>query len=127
MKDVFEVAFGSIVGTDHLGRGNLLVGRNNQDSGLVFQAEQYSLLLVTDGCGSGVASEVGAQLGARLIASAIDRNYSLLLRAQEAVDKNLERKFWSRVKDEALAHLRVLAGGLNTRLSNAVTELFFSL
>lgn len=124
MKDVFEVAFGSIVGTDHVGRGNLLVGRNNQDAGFTSQTDQYSLLLVTDGCGSGGASEVGAQLGVRLVAAAISRNYSLLLQAQKCMDANLEKQFWTRVEDETLEYLRALASGFSSGISNTVTEYF---
>src|SRR4051794_26892607 len=71
MKGLFEVAAGSVPGRDHLGRGNLLAGRNNQDAYAWSCSEAGLVAVVCDGCGGGRHSEVGAQLGARLLVTAL--------------------------------------------------------
>ncbi len=68
MSGVFEVAAGSVAGRDHTA-----LGRNNQDAYLVEEIPEAVLAVVTDGCGSGRFSEVGARLGARLTIQALRR------------------------------------------------------
>lgn len=67
MQTHFRIAGGSIPGRDHLGRGRLLVGRNNQDASGWGFTEQALVAVVADGCGSGMHSEIGAHLGVRLL------------------------------------------------------------
>lgn len=64
----FEVAGGSVVGTAH-GR----IGRNNQDAWAVRAGPEGVVAIVADGCGSGGSSEVGARLGATLLAEGLLR------------------------------------------------------
>ena len=60
----FLASGGTVVGVDH--RRAL---RNNQD-GLAFaNGERWQIVVVTDGCSSGRASEVGARLGAAYLAA----------------------------------------------------------
>ena len=61
MQIPFELAAGSVRGREHL-----RLGRNNQDAYAILSNEQYTVVVVCDGCGSGQHSEVGAQIGARL-------------------------------------------------------------
>jgi hypothetical protein len=66
-----EIAFGSILGIEHA-----RVGRNNQDAACVRVFGDQIVAVVCDGCSSGIPghpshNEVGAQLGARIVASAI--------------------------------------------------------
>lgn len=70
MKDMFEVAAGSIVGRDHSGRGNLLFGKNNQDV-FYYSQEDISIGIVCDGCSEGSYSEFGARVGASLILNSL--------------------------------------------------------
>lgn len=65
MSRQFELAGGSIIGRDHR-----LVPRNNQDAYTIVQGEDVTVAIVADGCGSSPHSEVGAQLGAQLVADA---------------------------------------------------------
>lgn len=65
---LFELASASVCGKDHQ-----RVGRNNQDAVAVERGERHLVLVVSDGCGSSPGSEVGAQLGARLLSAALLR------------------------------------------------------
>lgn len=72
----FETACGSVIGTAHL-----RAGRNGQDGWAIERDDDGCLVLVvTDGCGSAQHSEVGAKLGARLVAREI------LARAHDNID-----------------------------------------
>ncbi len=62
MKGIFEVAGGSVRGRMHTE-----AGRNNQDALYWLQEDDFTVAVVTDGCGSAPHSEVGARLGARLL------------------------------------------------------------
>lgn len=59
---MIEIASGSVIGKSHV-----RLGRNNQDAygHLVYPDEVFAV--VCDGCGSGMSSEVGAQLGCEII------------------------------------------------------------
>ncbi|MFA6228267.1 MAG: protein phosphatase 2C domain-containing protein [Patescibacteria group bacterium] len=74
-----EVAAGSIIGRDHLGSGNVLLGRNNQDAYHVCADQQRAVAVICDGCGSQKHSEVGANEAARFIS---ERIYQLLATRQ---------------------------------------------
>ncbi len=62
LHDDFEIAGGSVTG-----RAHTLIGKSNQDACTWFRGEDCLIALVADGCGSGKRSEVGAELGARLL------------------------------------------------------------
>lgn len=68
MKNQFELAGGSVIGREHL-----RVGKNNQDAYFWNVTEAGAIAVVCDGCGSGIHSEVGAKLGARLIVETMQR------------------------------------------------------
>ena len=66
MRNVFEIAGGSIAGRDH--RHSLM---NTQDA-FCFDSDENTLVaVVCDGCGSEKHSEVGAQIGCRLVANSL--------------------------------------------------------
>lgn len=67
---------GTVVGADH--RRAL---RNNQDGMAFAQGDGWHVVVVTDGCSSGRASEVGARLGAAYLAA---RTLDVALRARIA-------------------------------------------
>ena len=62
----FELAAGSVTGRDHI-----VSGRGSQDAWCTFRGPEALVVVVCDGCGSGRHSEVGAQLGARLLTEAL--------------------------------------------------------
>lgn len=64
MKNVFEIAKGTIIGRDHR-----VAGKNNQDAFYCFASDELIVAVVCDGCGSSPHSEVGAKIGARVLAT----------------------------------------------------------
>ncbi|MBY0549179.1 MAG: protein phosphatase 2C domain-containing protein [Candidatus Obscuribacterales bacterium] len=68
----FQLSSGSVPGRRHIGNGNLLAGRNNQDSFGIYQGDRFLLTSVHDGCGSSHYSEVGALMAPRLLAAAFE-------------------------------------------------------
>ncbi len=108
MLSNIQIAAGSIPGRDHLGRGEVLLGRNNQDAFFVERTEQVIAAVVTDGCGSAPHSEVGARLGARLLAKTLVQSYR---RAPgvELSDALVSEAFVERLRTEILRKLRLFA------------------
>ncbi|MBX9669639.1 MAG: protein phosphatase 2C domain-containing protein [Candidatus Obscuribacterales bacterium] len=63
----FQFSAGTISGRAHIGSGNLLLGKNNQDGYNLELLPNCSIATVQDGSSSGRHSEVGAKIGGRLI------------------------------------------------------------
>jgi len=103
---LFDIAAGSVTGRDHL-----WAGRNNQDAYSWACLDQALLAVVCDGCGSGKHSEVGAQIGARLLVAAMTRALSHPTPA-----------FWCRVRHAVLAQLRRLAEQMGGSLAHTVQD-----
>jgi hypothetical protein len=74
--DRFELAAGSVLGRDHA-----VLARNNQDAYAVWSGDEAIVAVVCDGCGSRPGSEVGAQVGCRLVAGALRRRLGSLSEA----------------------------------------------
>ncbi len=91
----FEIAGGSVTGHAHVA-----AGRNNQDAFWWASDSDGLVAVVCDGCGSGPRSEVGAQVGSRLLVQAATK----LLRSGLEVADLLEQ-----VRQDVLASLRRLA------------------
>ncbi|HEY3322821.1 MAG TPA: protein phosphatase 2C domain-containing protein [Planctomycetota bacterium] len=75
----FQVACGTVLGREHA-----LAGRNSQDAYCCKQNENGLVAVVCDGCSSGKHNEVGAKLGARILAEALHRCLPKLDRAHSA-------------------------------------------
>jgi hypothetical protein len=99
----FEIAGGTVTG-----RAHVAAGRNNQDAFCWASDADALVAVVCDGCGSGPHSEVGAQIGARLVVQAASR----LLRTHLDVSGLLEQ-----VRQDVLASLRLLAHGMTSASS----------
>lgn len=110
----FEVAGGTVTGTDHLA-----VGKANQDA-YAFAAEGPNLVaVVCDGCGSGARSEVGAALGARLVTTQLLGE----LRRGSALDAP---GTWERTRREVLAPLAALVSAMGGAPEVVSTFLLFT-
>ena len=90
----FEIAAGSIAGKEH-GR----TGKNNQDACSIQCLDQIVIAVVCDGCGSASHSEVGAQLGARMMVTVL----SQMLETQ--ANECGEERFWRQVQEMLLQRL----------------------
>jgi hypothetical protein len=116
MTPRFEVAGGTVAGRDHV-----LLGRNNQDALCWSETPAGLVAVVADGCGSGIHSEVGAQLGARLVTEIL-RGLGPRL-ADERPEAVLDR-----ARLDLLAQLRVLANAMGGSLTQVVSDyLLFTL
>lgn len=109
MKSHFESAAGSVPGMRHIA-----AGRNNQDALRVVSTASATVAVVCDGCGSASRSEVGAWLGAELIASAIARRC-------EGV-RRLEAGVLEQVEVEVLDALRTVGARFGGEAARAVSE-----
>ncbi len=76
LQSTFQFTAGTVPGRRHVGSGNLLAGKNNQDSYGVFHSPDFTLATVHDGCSSGPHSEVGALMAPRLMATAFERAFA---------------------------------------------------
>lgn len=71
IRDLIEVASGTVTGRDHTFSGNLVLGKPNQDAIATAWTKDAFIAVLCDGCSSGEHSEVGAHLIARLMLNEI--------------------------------------------------------
>ncbi len=111
MKGLFEVASGTVIGRHHS-----TVGKNNQDSYYSYAQEGFTLGVVCDGCGSGCHSEVGAQLGVRLVGQALAQQ----LQHNQSVN-------WEELREFILQQIRCISETLaiTNSLGQILREYFF--
>lgn len=122
MKNSFQIAGGSIPGTDHTLPGSP-GWKNNQDAYHIVSTDTMTLGIVSDGCGAGSSSEVGAKLSVRILSSIIEK---LLPRYEEkfGTSYNGESSFFKRVREDFTAELRVLANKMGDSMTDIVTNYF---
>ena len=109
MQNDFEIAGGTIPGGDHLQRGNLLVGKNNQDALCTHQDARVTIAVVSDGCGSQPRSEVGSNVASQLLRSSLIRQWA---RHAAMAKGNFEKALplvLEATRQDVLAHLRILS------------------
>lgn len=111
MKNLFEIAGASVIGRSHR-----IEGKNNQDSFFYLENDKMIIGLVSDGCGSGKNSEVGAKLGVRMIANAI---------VDTIAEKDiLFEEILEKARLDVLSQIRVLANSLGLSFSRTVVDYF---
>jgi len=71
----FAIAAGSVVGHEHVRRGPMFVGANNQDARVVATSKRSGCLIgvVLDGCSSHERSEIGAIVSASSVWKSVSR------------------------------------------------------
>ena len=97
MKNQFELVGGSVIGREHL-----RVGKNNQDAFCWNVTEAGAVAVVCDGCSSGIHSEVGAKLGARIIVEALHRSVEAGMRLEH-------EEVWQTIQQTLLTQLQQVA------------------
>jgi hypothetical protein len=108
----FQISAGTVPGRLHLGTGNLLNGKNNQDSYEVVLSDDCIVALVLDGCGSGRHSEIGSKIGGRLLSQAIvELARSGALSTVASPDSALD--IMERLRRRTLLQLRQIASSLS--------------
>lgn len=112
----FEIAKASIPGSDHTMPGKPLK-KNNQDACFTYQDARFTIAIVSDGCGSGVSSEVGSQIGVRILGEIL----------RQALTRNVVLS-WERIRIELLSQISVMARAMGQSLSAVIGDFFlFSL
>lgn len=105
----FDLAGGSTIGRDHR-----VVPKNNQDAYRIL-IEHPRVAVVADGCGSGQHSEVGAQIGARLLCDAIAREY---------LAQPYSQMRWAKVENDVISQLHQIALSMGGNFREVVEEHF---
>src|SRR5579872_3342479 len=109
----FEVVAGSVTGREHIRKST-----NNQDAYSIYEDDDLLVAVICDGCSGGRKSEVGANLGARLLTETIQR--SIKAGTQRPTDKY----FWERIRMSVLSQINVLAQSLGGSFSQTIREMF---
>lgn len=115
----FKCSNGSVVGRDHI-----LAGRPNQDACRMIRSDKCLVAVVCDGCSDGLHNEVGAQLGANLIAKALYdqlQHYGYSLPNSESKESYV---FWEHIRQDVLTTLRVAVRGMGGSFSWTVGNYF---
>lgn len=102
MKNQFEIAGGTVVGSEHI-----KAGKNNQDAFYWTLSDLAIVAVVTDGCSEAPHSEVGAKIGAKIVAEAISNevmDYNNIVTALLS-DPDPPYPFWSNVRIRILRKL----------------------
>jgi hypothetical protein len=107
----FDIAGGSVAGRSHA-----LSGRCNQDAYALRADGDCLVAAVCDGCGSGAHSEVGAQLGARLVTA-------LLVRRLAAGASLADASSWDALRTDVLEALRPAAIAAGEPMAKTVSDL----
>jgi hypothetical protein len=110
--NTIKTATASVIGARHA-----RVARNGQDSVAVWSDSRAAVVVVCDGCSSGVASEVGARMGASLFAKAISARIA-------AGDSPCDPAVWADARADVVAQLGALADQMPGELAQIVREHF---
>lgn len=115
----FAIAGGRICGTEHI-----RTGRACQDAFAWQRAGACLVAVVSDGCGSGRHSEVGAILGARLWVAAL----ADLVRSDDdsgqALDDQLATRIWPEVRRRVTTQLDALCAAMGGSRAETVSQHF---
>jgi hypothetical protein len=114
LRDDFEIAGGSVTGKSHV-----QVGRANQDAFTWYRSDECLIALVADGCGSGKRSEVGAEIGARILTWSLAQRLPGHMQRGGALD---DAALWEEIRVGLLAELGKLASALGGSLGEVVTD-----
>lgn len=114
MIDKFDIAYGSVIGREHR-----IITKNNQDAFCLANTVDVLCGVVCDGCSSGKHSEIGANIGARIIIEAIMREIEHSIR-RGFVPSPINEK----VRQNIISQLRVLVNSMGVSISEIVNEYF---
>lgn len=112
----FEIAGGSVPGRSHTS-----IGKANQDAYTWYRGEDCLIALVADGCGSGKRSEIGAELGLRLLAWSLAQAAPLQVRAGKSLG---ELEFFEGARISLLGEIDRLLLAMGGSRMEAVADFF---
>lgn len=115
MTGQFEIAAGSVAGREHWS-----ARKNGHDAHQVIRDDSLTIAIICDGCGDPATSpdsEVGAKLGAALVAATLHRQLTSF--QPQSAEGVLER-----TRQDVLSYLRILALQMGGNLSVVVSRYF---
>ena len=115
----FQIAAGTIVGRNH---SEPLVAKSNQDAFLHRIVDDSLIAIVCDGCSGGTHSEVGSNLGVRLIMQSLSSNLARL--PEELISQQQLEVFLERIRQDVLAEIRVLANKMGGSFTETIGDYF---
>jgi hypothetical protein len=117
--DRFQIAGASVLGSRHT-----KIGKNNQDAYTWIQKPDHIVCIVSDGCSSGLYSEVGSKIMAPLFAHVLS---GYLSKSHSGLsDENFFRHdwLWYNVRQDVLARVRLLAQSMDDNLIQTICQYF---
>jgi len=117
MKD-WQFAGGSIQGRHHR-----TTGRNNQDALCRMRAGSNVVAVVCDGCGSGEHSEIGAQIGARLVTQALIHAMNKSEENEDDANEDIVA-ILEKARGEVLNRILEVAQAMGENLTQTLCEYF---
>lgn len=114
----WQFAGGSIQGRHHR-----TTGRNNQDALCWMRAGSNVVAVVCDGCGSGEHSEIGAQIGARLVTQALMHILDECDANEDDVSQNVA-DILEKARGEVLDRILEVAQAMGENLTQTLCEYF---
>ncbi len=116
----FQCAGGTVIGREHR-----LAGKNGHDAFCIAVTPTAVIAVVTDGCGSGSHSEVGAKLGAQLLLRSAQGFLHVLDDQKLSHDPSLlGEAFWLCVQKDVASRLYLLADSLPGNQVAAINDYF---
>lgn len=111
MRESFEWAAGSVAGVRHTRQTKR---QNNQDHFVVNHLPGRVVAVVTDGCSSSLHSDVGAKIGALLVAKAVDELSGDIMGRGYMLDRIPNRNLlYGNLTHRLTVYLRELSSGLS--------------
>ena len=124
LTKTFEIAGGSIVGRDHVGPANLLLGKNNQDAYASRIGNDFVCGVVCDGCSGGTThNEVGAKIAARLVIENLTWMFGAALQVR-GYPQPTDPRFWGILKDTVTEKIKTIAQNMGQSMTEVATNYF---
>jgi hypothetical protein len=124
--EMYQLAGGSIPGTEHTQRGDILCGKNNHDAFGIYQTPELSIALVADGCGGQPHSEVGSKLGVGVLTAALESAMRNALSNQEIDFTTRLNNALKSASKEVLELFSIVAKAMLQTVGNGGERLSFS-
>ena len=120
MKDEFEIAVGSIVGTNHV-----KTFKNNQDAYAYKVGDNYIVACIADGCSAGDYSEFGARFSVNFFVNAVSNILQSL--SQKEIDILVEQEyvtfpFFDKIRLDLLSEIRLLANSMGIDFNKVISD-----
>lgn len=119
MKDIFDIAAGTVTGRSHRE-----TGKNNQDAYYYKSNDSATIAVVCDGCSEGKNSEIGAKIGAKVLVDLIVSYLSSFLNPELIDYKQGIFPFWGTLQYLMTEKIKEIAREIYFDIDNVIKEYF---